>query len=282
MKTVRAPRFAVFLSLLVPILLGGRAEAQLRVVPSIGLQTMWLNGDYPASDDISPGKESSLQLGGGIMGSSNGLHLQADLVPDTTWRFRFPITFEAFHLVGATTYVGGRNGERLQYLRITNTANIFSFGAGVTATFHKSPDVYVSADARMNYIPPSELHSLRYHPDNDEVLADSLQHPDPNGETRVGAYLKVGTRVNFFGPLSLDFSVGYGAINLLGRNGNGLGRSLLTVDNQYHAPEITLGYIGFGLSVVWTGYRADEDEEENASTPLKAHPDTGHPAPSGN
>ena len=57
------------------------ASAQFTLHPSLGLQTIWFNGDVPASQPISPGISRDLPLGGGMMSTNNGARLQLELIP---------------------------------------------------------------------------------------------------------------------------------------------------------------------------------------------------------
>src|SRR5947209_6220320 len=79
-------------------------SAQVTILPSIGLQTMWFNGDYPVSQPISPGIGKDLPLGGGMMSSNNGIRLQAEIIPVPKGILRFPVSVEAYTLSGRTTF----------------------------------------------------------------------------------------------------------------------------------------------------------------------------------
>jgi hypothetical protein len=226
------------------------------IQPAIGVQTMWFNGNYPINRDISPEDASvsnrDVPLGGGVIGSSNGLHLGLEVIPYEGSILRFPISFEAFFLSGRTTYAASLLSEHpLKRLTFTHTGNIFSAGAGVTASFFKLPSLYFSLEGRINYIPSTKLYTRLYAPENDSTIGESTVIPDSSAHLRYGAYLKVGTQVEFFEPFILDFSVGYGGLNLWGKNTNpATARDLFVVDPR-NSSETTLGYIGVGFSVIW-------------------------------
>jgi hypothetical protein len=227
---------------------------ELVIQPSIGVQTMWFNGDYPISRDISPESASDRDplLGGGVLGSSNGLHLGLEVIPSRGSIIRFPLSFDAFFLSGRTTYAASRLTERpVKRWTFTHTGNIFSFGTGVTASFFKLPSLYFSAEAKVSYIPPTNLLSRIYNAETDETLSQRELSPDSSAHWRYGAYLKMGTQVEFLDPFILDFSVGYGAVNIWGKNTDpATQRDLMVVDPR-NSPETTLGYIGIGFRVIW-------------------------------
>jgi hypothetical protein len=222
--------------------------------PSIGVQTMWFNGDYPISRDISPESSSNrdLPLGGGVLGSSNGLHLGLEVIPSRGSIIRFPLSLDAFFLSGKTTYAASRLTEHpVKRWTFTHTGNIFSAGAGVTASFFDLPSLYISAEAKVNYIPSTHLTSRIYDAEADTTIRQVDVVPDSSAHWRYGAYIKVGTQVEFFEPFILDFSVGYGGLNLWGKNTDpATQRDLMVVDPR-NSPETTLGYIGIAFSVIW-------------------------------
>lgn len=227
---------------------------RLIIQPSIGVQTMWFNGDYPISRDISPESTSGrdVPLGGGVIGSSNGLHLGLEIIPSRESILRFPVTFDAFFLTGKTTFAASRLTDPVvQRLTFSHTGYIYSVGAGVTASFFTLPSLYISAEAKANFIPSTHLVTRLYNANTDETIREREVIPDSSAHTRYGAYIKLGTQVEFFDPIILDFSIGYGAVNLWGKNTDpATQRDLLVVD-QNPSPETTLGYIGVGFSVIW-------------------------------
>ncbi len=228
------------------------AHAQFTLRPAIGLQTMWFNGDYPVRQPISSGTSEDLPLGGGIIGSSNALHLGLELIPDPEGILRFPVSFDAFFLSGKTTFTTTRPPLATQRLLLKHTANIYSLGAGVSASFFTLPSLYLSAQATLNYIPATTFMAREYRASDDQTLSEVTLNPDTTNRVRGGAYLKIGTQVEFFEPFLLDFSVGYGAVNLFGKETDpAKQRNLLIVDNQIRSPEVTLGYIGVGFSLIW-------------------------------
>lgn len=231
------------------------AMAQFTIQSSLGVQALWFNGDYPARQDISPGNDRTLPLGGGIQGNNPGFRLQLELIPDPNSIFRIPVSLEGFVLDGRTTFSASTpNDTRTKRWLFTNSASMFSAGVGITASFFKLPSLYFSAEGRVNYMPATSLTSRIYYVDNNEDVAVKTIHPDPIGQTRIGAYFRMGTQAGFFRPFLLDFNVGYGIINLAGKvTDPDKQRNLFVVDTQLHPAEITLGYIGFGMSLVWSG-----------------------------
>lgn len=231
---------------------------RLRIRPMLGVQTMWFNGDYQANRPLSPVGDEVAALGGGMMGSSNAVHVEVEVIPAGSSMLRFPLSFDAFFLSGKTTFAGSAAGSiEPRRLTFNHTANIYSIGTGVRASFFRSPSLYLSAEARFNFIPPSELNTRLYSALTDETITERTVIIDSNSYFRVGAYMKVGTQVEFFEPLLLDFSVGYGVLNLAGKETQaGKVRDLLVIepydDNSFRpSSEMTLGYIGLGFGIIW-------------------------------
>lgn len=230
------------------------ATAQITVHPSIGVQTMWFNGANAIKQPISPGADRELPLGGGMNGTHPGLQLQLDLLPSSSSMFRFPILVEAYSLVGKTTFAASQPSEpRKKRWLFRHSAEVYSIGAGITVNLTESfPRPYISAVGKANFIGTSDLLSRIYYFDNNETVTERTVHPDTVGKTRFGAYIKIGTQLEFFEPLLLDFSIGYGALNILGKETDPeQQRNLLVVDNLRRDPESTVGYIGVGLSIIW-------------------------------
>jgi len=228
------------------------AMGQTVVRPQIGIQTMWFNGDYPVRQPISPGVSRDLPLGGGVMGNSNGLHVGLDIIPDLEGALRFPVVAEAFFLHGKTTFAASRISDReTKRWTFTHTATVYSFGAGIGASFFTGPTLYAQAEGRVFVIPQTDLHSRIYLLESDATITETLLHPDTTTRIRYGLYGKLGTQVPFYEPFMIDFSIGYGVVNLAGKESNVEDqRNLLVVDNL-PAPEVTIGYIGLGLSLIY-------------------------------
>ncbi|MDB5034586.1 MAG: hypothetical protein JWQ98_1827 [Chlorobi bacterium] len=229
----------------------------IRVHAGIGVHTMWINGDVQAQREISPPNPEL--PGGGITGISPGIHAQVEILPNSDSRFRFPISVDAFFLSGKTTYalppLPGQAVKPLERLLLSHTANIFGIGAGLMYSIIKKPNIYVSGQATLNYIPPTDYVARQYRAIDDSTIVQVVLHPDTSGHVRGGAFIQAGVQVDFFEPLLLDFSVGYGAVNILGRDTDpNTRRNLLIVDSDKGPkadPEFIIGYIGIGFSVIW-------------------------------
>lgn len=228
--------------------------AQWSARPSIGVQTMWFNGNNAIRQPISPGSDRDLPLGGGMNGTHPGLQLQLELLPSKESAFRFPISLEAFSVVGKTTFAATPDvDKRKRRWLFRHSAEVYSVGAGITYNLVGGlPNLYVSGQGKINFISSSDLLSRIYYADNLAVIVERTVHPDTANKTRFGAYLEIGTQVEFFEPLLLDFSIGYGALNIGGRETDpALQRNLLVVDNQRRDPEAIVGFVGVNFSIIW-------------------------------
>lgn len=245
----------LLLILLVSMACFSEGKAQFTVHPSLGVQTMWFNGDYPVRQPISPGISRDLPLGGGMMSSNNGARLQVELIPQPEGIIRFPLSVEYYDMTGKTTFSYSAPTEtRKKRLLFRHEASLISVGLGATANFFTLPSLYFGAEGKFNYIPATTLTSRIYYVDNDETIPNGLQsiHPSPDPESRIGLFLKMGTQLDFFEPFLLDVNVGYGLVNMAGKDTDpATQHNLLVVDNQRHDPEVTIGYIGIGFSLIW-------------------------------
>lgn len=229
----------------------------LVVRPMLGVQTMWFNGRSPATDALSP--IEILPLGGGLSGSHNGIHLELEVIPSSESIIRIPVSFDAFFLNGQTTFILSREPDpgtnRFIY---RHTANVYSLGTGIRASFFRSPNLYLSAEGRLNILPPNTLGWRLYDPETDSTILENSVLVNKESDIRGGAYLKIGTQVEFFDPLMLDFSIGYGVLNLVGKETDPTKiHNLLTTEphepnNRFRpSEERTLGYMGVAFSVIW-------------------------------
>ena len=231
------------------------APGQFIMRPSLGVQSVLFNGDYPASRPISPGTDPALPLGGGLVSTNNAARLQLEMIPDPLGMLRIPVSVEYYSFIGKTSFtVPNAIDPRVQRLTYRYSADMLSVGAGLTASFFGGPTLYFSAEGKFNYFFPSELGQRLYYQDNGEAILERSINPDPSSQQRIGAYLRVGTQVDFFDPVLLDFSVGYGALNLFGKNTDpATQRNLLVAEPKPTPdfPEVTVGYLGVGFSIIW-------------------------------
>jgi hypothetical protein len=231
------------------------ASAQFEVRPSIGMQTIIFNGDNQARRPISPGNDVTLAFGGGLSSANNGARVSLEIVPDPAGVLRFPVSAEYYWFEGKTTFAVPSTDRRVQQLRLQYTANMLSIGAGVKAALVSAlqTTLYLSAEGRLNMIPPTTLTSRRFYLDNGDLIGSEQRvKPTTESQSRIGAVVKFGTQADFFDPVLLDFSIGYGAVNLGGRNTDPeTERDILVAEPTLTSPERTLGFITVGLSVFW-------------------------------
>lgn len=226
-------------------------HAQVVIRPALGLQTMTFIGDKPITQPISPGPDREERLGGGMTGPQVGTRLQFEIASEENAVLRFPLSLEYYFLGGATTFSLPTFGGRKQRLTFTHSANIASAGIGVMVVPVKNPSIYLLAEAKGNYIFPSSLEARIYYTDKNETIRQNEVEPAP-GTFRIGGYGRIGAQVDFFEPFLLDFSVGYGALNLFGKETDPeKERNLLVIDSEIREPELTVGYLGLNISLIW-------------------------------
>lgn len=227
------------------------ASAQVVIRPSLGLQTMTFGNNSPVAQPIAPGPDREDRLGGGMSGPQVGARLQFEVSSEENAIIRFPLSLEYIFLDGATTFALPTFSPRKQRLTFTHTGSIASAGIGVLVAPIKNPTIYLLAEAKGNYIFPSSLEARIYYSDNYETIQQNTVEPAP-GIFRIGGYARIGAQLEFFEPFLLDFSVGYGALNLFGKETDAAEeRNLLVVDSKLREPELTVGYLGLNISLIW-------------------------------
>lgn len=228
------------------------ASAQFTQRPSIGLQAIVFEAGTPQASEISPGTDEALSLGGGLRSTNNAARLQLEIIPDEGGLIRFPLSLEYYRFVGKTTFAasGPTDPRKVRWL-FEHTAEMVSIGAGVTASFFSVPSLYVSVEGKYNYFVPNEIVNRKYYADNGEIQSTGSYQAYKDPASRIGAYLRLGSQVDFFDPFMLDFSLGYGVLNLFGKDASPEAQRNLLVADPRNEAEATSSYYGVGMSLVW-------------------------------
>lgn len=230
-------------------------RAQFAVRPVAGIETIVFNGDNQARRPISPGNDINASFGGGLTSANNAVHLGVELVPDPLGVLRFPVSAEYYWFDGKTTFYVPSDDGRIRQLRLHYMANMLSVGTGIKASFFngEKATLYFSGEGRFNYIPATKVTSRQYFLDTGEPATQEQSYVPSGALSRFGAVLKIGTQADFFDPVLLDFSIGYGAVNLAGKNTDvNTQRDILVAEPTLTSTERTLGFVCVGLTVIWT------------------------------
>lgn len=237
-------------TLLIGTLLLGVPEANAQVVllPSLGLQTISFMNEPPAARPMAPQFDRAAPLGGDLQGAQAGFRLQAELMTDKDAILRFPVSVEYFGLNGKTTFSITRRDSlrRSQRWTFTHEASILSANIGATAAFFDKQKLYISAELKGVYFPATDLKSRIYYADNDETIQESPPLTPMESTFRLGGFVRAGAQVPFFDPFKLDFSAGIGLLNMTLKEE----RNLLVIDSE-PAVEQNLQYFSIGISLIY-------------------------------
>lgn len=218
-----------------------------------GISTAWINGANPARDFMLPenllSRTDSLIIlpGGSLDGQQFGLGMRARLglgsdslplglslgVDYIFYRgnWRLPLSAGSIfmeHNVDMPTAIVGLEYRVLEVSALTR--------------------LYVAAEARAAFI-HSTFFNWEFKSVNGELRE---QRPATEGKvaaTRLGAALRIGFSGEFQDGLIVDTSVGYGAVNLAGRDD--VRGQLLTTTNDYETKEDVVGNILFSIMVMY-------------------------------
>jgi len=228
-------------------------SAQPVILPSVGLQTLTF-----AVDTGHILVQKLHVLGANFSGPHNGFRLQAELLLDKNSIIRFPISLEGFFIHGVETQKALGPPIPLTVSRgrvkIMHDAMMFSGNIGLGLTWlriKKYADFYATAEAKLNYLPPTTISASYFDASTDVEYQYKENTTHKDSWFRVGSYFKGGIQVPFFEPLMIDFSGGYGFINLLGKYKEEGQHTLFSVDRDVHEPETTIPYWGLGLSLIY-------------------------------
>ncbi len=231
-------------------------QAQVRFRVSGGLSTNWIVSDNPAVQRIVANTEGSVlepdqpaSIGGAFDGNQigYGIRLYADL--DKQKLFRIPFGFDLFMMRGSQSYIAPNFGVLARH-----STDLYSFHAGFEYAFVEFPlafaRAYVAAELRGTMVTNDNLY-IRLQTINQEgQLTTSERNITGKPDAfRFGSMIRLGLEGEIYYPVFLNTSVGYGALNLLGRDtrpttAGGRGE-LLTPDRISEGPEQVLQHVNF-------------------------------------
>ncbi len=232
-----------------------RASAQISDFKiGIGLSAAWINGDNPARDFLFPDvlqgspTDSIVYLPGGSLDGLQpgiGLHARFALGDSSMFRlmlgvdylfyrgtWRIPLETGAVYLEHKVDMPTGVIGGEFVVRRLTPFVNLYS-----------------AVELRASY-----LHSGFFNwefKDLDGSLIQSREATTAKASAfRMGAALRVGLEGEFESNIFVDTSIGYGAVNLLGRD-DVRGQLLTSNPSQFETEESVVGNILFSLMLMY-------------------------------
>lgn len=246
---------AFFLIASAVLLWGRTASAQFLALKEIGggISTAWINGANPARDFMLPenllARTDSLIIlpGGSLDGQQFGLGARA--------RFGLGSDSSAFTLSLGVDYIFYRGNWRLPLsagsILMEHNVDMPTAILGLeyrVLKVSKLTGLYVAAEARAAFI-HSTFFNWEFKAADGELHEQRSTTQGKVSATRLGAALRLGFSGEFQNGLIIDTSVGYGAVNLVGRDD--VRGQLLTTTNDYETKEDVVGNILFSIMVMY-------------------------------
>ncbi|MEN9281292.1 MAG: hypothetical protein RL594_227 [Bacteroidota bacterium] len=233
------------------LVLTASANAQIRFRVATGLSTDWITNDNPATyllagDTLRP-------FGGSFDGAQVGWGLRGYIDLDKQKTFRIPVGVDLFLYRGTQSI----NGSTYAF-RVEHSANLISSFTGFEWSFVEFPlafaRAYVGAEARFLYVGANTITATGTTIiQRDSVAVTRDEYSGKPSAFRMGAMARLGIEGEIYYPVFLNTSVGYGVMNLIGRDtrptwqeGRG---ELLTAVPRNEATEGLLYHLNFSFMI---------------------------------
>ncbi len=219
------------------------AQSPLRI--GVGLSTFWINGANPA-------RETLAFLGGGFSGTQPGIGIKI-LSPNA---LHLPLLHLPLDLLLFTEAIFFNGRERYPYpnanLYRRFSIDVVSLSVGLEHTFiHFSSltSAFAGVEIRGSFISRG-LFEQRFVRFNGEIIQRNTYTVRTKTDAwRLGMTLRLGVRGQFASRFAMEASIGYSALNLLGRDpARG---ELLTPDPTLEVQEQILGGIVSSLLILY-------------------------------
>lgn len=260
MKRMHRHNLIIGLLAMVFVFSVNHADAQIRYRLAGGLSTDWITSDNPAvyrfaSADTAANPEN--EFGGALDGMQVGfgIRMYADL--DAQKKFRVPVgidmyTFSGVQALNSSTPTGTYK------LRLRHDVDIFTGIVGFEYSFMEFPlayaRVFVGGEIRPLYVAPNKISKDEFVTEGGGIVYET--HEEFNGKDgafRVGGMLRLGIEGEIYYPVFLNTSVGYGVMNVIGRDTRSTqdgGRGeLLTPRPSNERTEQMLSHVNFTFMV---------------------------------
>jgi hypothetical protein len=217
-----------------------------------GISTAWINGANQAREPMTPeillnvSDSTAILPGGSFDGQQAGI--------GTRFRFNLGDSTDFSLMLGADYlfYRGNwriplQTGSVMQEHAVDMTVGVLGLEY-VVLKFNKLARLYTSAEARASYL-HSSFYNWQFKKTNGELIQERGSTDAKPSAFRLGAALRLGVTGEFREGWIVDTSIGYGAINLAGRDD--VRGELLTTSNDFETKESTLGNILFSLMIMY-------------------------------
>lgn len=206
------------LPLLFLTLVATSSTAQIRFRLATGLSTDWITNDNPAVYTLSGDTtKPNRPYGGAFDGAQVGWGLRGYIDLDKQKTFRIPVGVDVFLYRGTQSI----NGVGYSF-RVDHASNLISSFTGFEWSFIEFPlafaRAYVGAEARFLYVGDNTITTRGITiVDGKEIISQDEYNGKPSA-FRMGAMARFGIEGEIYYPVFLNTSVGYGVMNLVGRD----------------------------------------------------------------
>lgn len=229
--------------------------SQVRFRIAGGLSTDWITNDNPSVYPLTGSNSdttSTRPFGGAYDGSQPGWGLRGYVDLDKQKTFRIPVGVDIFYYNGAQSIAG----SNYQFL-VEHKNTLVSTFTGFEWSFVEFPlafaRAYVGGEARVLFVNANTVNTQATNIINGEVITSNTTVSNKASAIRVGAMARLGIEGEIYYPVFLNTSVGYGVMNLLGRDmrtsAQGGRGELLTARSLNEAGEGVLTHLNFSFMI---------------------------------
>lgn len=218
----------------------------------IGLSTAWINGANPARDymwpDILQGVSDSLVVrpGGSFDGQQPGIGLRTRFALNDTGTVRLMLGLDYLFYRG-NWRLPLDAGNVLMEHRVDMTTGILGVEY-VAYEFTPLARLYAAAEARASFL-HSSYFNWEFVTNQGEIFQERGRTEGKPSTFRLGTALRIGLEGEFQDNFIVDTSVGYGVVNLTGRDD--VRGQLLTTNNDFETGENLVGNILFSFILMY-------------------------------
>lgn len=213
-------RTHVILAFGLAAILTSSVQAQVRFRLASGLSTDWITNDNPAVYPLTGSSDTSnpnRPYGGAFDGAQVGWGIRGYVDLDKQKTFRIPVGVDVYYYNGAQSIAASNYKFRAEH---SNT--LVSSFTGFEWSFVEFPlafaRAYLGGEARFLYVNANTITREGTNIINGEAYTYSSSFSGKSSAFRVGAMARVGIEGEIYYPIFLNTSVGYGVMNLLGRD----------------------------------------------------------------
>lgn len=217
-----------------------------------GISTAWINGANQARETMTPEvllnvSDTTIVLPGGSFDGQQagvGARMRFNLGDSTQFSLMLGVDYLFYR---GNWRIPLQTGSVIQEHAVDMPTVLLGLEYTVLE-FSKLARLYTSAEARGAYL-HSSFYNWQFKKTNGELIQERGNTDGKPSAFRLGAALRLGVTGEFREGWIVDTSVGYGAINLAGRDD--VRGELLTTSNDFETKENTLGNILFSLMIMY-------------------------------